>query len=553
MKTGEFDKSLQTLGETVKGLFAAIGDVAGIIGAVGTAASQAGISLTPLGEALDRVHIAMDSIAGQQLLVTFFQGCATAVKTFADNLNPLSPLFESLASTWADVAVPAGTAFSAVVNTISSVLMTILESGAVVEFFNSLATAFSGLSEAGNPIGEMLSTMLTLLGTLMEVLMPVITAVAETLNPVIQALAPILTMIAEVLGSAIVNALTALQPLLDVCVDLISRVSEYLESHPETLEAVQTVLTAIAALLGGALLIAITAVTLVFLGLCKIIEWGLDVFNWIKEKAQEVGDKFAELKVKISEFVDKVKEKWQGLKDKWNEIKTSIATKVEELKNKWNEFKGKISEFVNTIKNKWNELKNKATELKNKIGEAVQTIKNKFEEMKNKIGEIKDKIVNWFKELPDKIKNPLQDIDLLQIGKDIIQGLWDGMKDIWNKAKDWVSGIGNWIKEHKGPKSYDQRLLIPAGRWIMGGFLEGLEDGWKDVRKGIVSMTDEIPSLVSRGVGGTYGLSVDPTVNGTGMSGFGGSVVINEYYPTARPDSVIRDEVARGIRLAATV
>ncbi|MDN2612960.1 hypothetical protein OEZ61_05080, partial [Apilactobacillus sp. EABW-1NA] len=49
-----------------------------------------------------------------------------------------------------------------------------------------------------------------------------------------------------------------------------------------------------------------------------------------------------------------------------------------------------------------------------------------------------------------------------------------------------------WIKQHKGPISYDRTLLIPHGNAIMNGFGEGLNNGFGNVQSDINRMTDNI-------------------------------------------------------------
>lgn len=83
-------------------------------------------------------------------------------------------------------------------------------------------------------------------------------------------------------------------------------------------------------------------------------------------------------------------------------------------------------------------------------------------------------------------------VDLSGNGRSIMQSLWDGMKSIWEGIKGFVSGIAGWIKAHKGPISYDRKLLIPAGQAIMTGFNRGLTDGFSTVQDNVLSMASAI-------------------------------------------------------------
>lgn len=66
---------------------------------------------------------------------------------------------------------------------------------------------------------------------------------------------------------------------------------------------------------------------------------------------------------------------------------------------------------------------------------------------------------------------------LVNAGKNVLGGFWSGLTEKWEAVKKWVGGIATWIKDHKGPVSLDGRLLIPAGKAIMSGFLKGLQSG----------------------------------------------------------------------------
>lgn len=77
-------------------------------------------------------------------------------------------------------------------------------------------------------------------------------------------------------------------------------------------------------------------------------------------------------------------------------------------------------------------------------------------------------------------------------GVSIINGLFEGLQSAWQGVMDFVGGIGNWIAQHKGPISYDRKLLIPAGLAIMGGLDEGLRDRFKDVKDTIFDINSDI-------------------------------------------------------------
>lgn len=103
-------------------------------------------------------------------------------------------------------------------------------------------------------------------------------------------------------------------------------------------------------------------------------------------------------------------------------------------------------------------------------------------------------------------------IDLFGAGSKIIGGFLNGLQSKFEAVKSFVGGIAGWIKDHKGPISYDKRLLIPAGHAIMGGLNSSLLDGFKSVQATVSGMGDRLslamtPQLAFPGaetlVGGT--------------------------------------------------
>ncbi|TGD24342.1 hypothetical protein EGT49_03540 [Companilactobacillus suantsaicola] len=91
--------------------------------------------------------------------------------------------------------------------------------------------------------------------------------------------------------------------------------------------------------------------------------------------------------------------------------------------------------------------------------------------------------------------------DLHSNGHAIMSSFLSGLKSMWGSITSFVGKIGPWIKSHKGPISYDKKLLIPAGQAIMGGLNNGLSAAFEDVKSNVNSMSgfinDEVNSSIN--------------------------------------------------------
>ena len=77
-------------------------------------------------------------------------------------------------------------------------------------------------------------------------------------------------------------------------------------------------------------------------------------------------------------------------------------------------------------------------------------------------------------------------------GQAIMNSFLNGLKAAWGAVKNFVGGIASWIKQHKGPISYDRKLLVPAGKAIMTGLNTGLNSTFGTVQDTVESIAGAI-------------------------------------------------------------
>ncbi|MCS0789516.1 DUF2207 domain-containing protein [Cytobacillus firmus] len=291
-------------------------------------------------------------------------------------------------------------------------------------------------------------------------------------------------------AQAIQDVKTAAEPTLVVIADIISKIAGLISENPKLAATIATIVSAIGILVGifmalapiitsvatmaTALGVSIGSVSIpilaVIAGIAALIAIGVLLYkNWdeIVAKATELWSKVHETweqfklgtqlafeaikqlaSSKIEEMKTAVSEKVTALRDKVSEMWTSAKTKTAEIVESLRTIAGGKFEALRTlVGEKMRLARDKISELwssaKTKTGELVEGLKNiarsKFENLRTAVQEKMSAVKTKVEEIWKKAQGFLENINLLSIGKDIIQGLISGLA---GKAGDIYAKVG---------------------------------------------------------------------------------------------------------------
>ena len=196
----------------------------------------------------------------------------------------------------------------------------------------------------------------------------------------------------------------------------------------------------------------------------------------------------------ISTVVTTVQAVWSGFSafmgSLWNGI-VAVASGV------WNGLVAVISGVWNTIVSVINgAISIVRSVISSGFNGAKAIVQGAMNAMRGVISSIWNAIKGVFRAGVNFIRSVVH-VDLSGQGRAIMNSFFNGLKSVWNSIKSFISHIAGWIKAHKGPISYDRKLLIPAGRAIMEGLNSGLTEQFANVKSNVSTMAEMIANAAT--------------------------------------------------------
>lgn len=198
---------------------------------------------------------------------------------------------------------------------------------------------------------------------------------------------------------------------------------------------------------------------------------------------------------------------WEGIKTiastLFNAAKDVLSTILDAIKSI---FSTAFTAVKDTVTNALNEvvgflsgLPGRAVSaLGDMLGLLTQKGRDLIQGLRNGAEEIVGRVFEFMGGLPDRIAGAIGDVGgiLFDVGKDIIQGLIDGLWDAVPGVEAPLKWVTDRIPDWKGPADVDKHLLRPSGRFVLEGFIAGINDMQSKLRAQLSGVTATVQQTV---------------------------------------------------------
>lgn len=548
--TGTAIKTAATgIGEGIK---IALSGLAPVIRAFGLALRTAGVgNILALGGAIGIAAVGIGAgiaiiAAGLSLIASQGEGVATII-------NAVGQAFATIATAIIGAFAQAIVSVAGVLPTVTSALAQLsplvvafgVAMGAAAPFITALGEAISGIATAITPIVEIISnTFVSVAQIIADTIIQIVQAIAPFSPAITEMVAGIAPSIANIVSS-FSNMFSQISPIIDSLTNLLKmfgeQVSSILESAKGVVEsfggAIRNVLDGVAGIfdsIGNAALnaglgfkslaegvVMITNTSLgdmaaslgaVALGVGKIAGYGSDLSavgsgmtilsNGMMMFAQSAMIATAALAT-FPSLISNLSVVTGSAPASFLVLATAVKTAGTLMATSMQASMAQTLVVVN-----------------NSMTSIVQNVRNNGSQMVAVWRVSGQQLVSATQGFVNSANNTLsqigQGVNLHSNGSALMAGLKSGIDSGWSQITSNVSNMAKWIKDHKGPVSYDRRLLIENGSALMTGLNQGIQTGWRNVMDNISSMAGTIQDVINddySDIGWQIGLGISDGLN----------------------------------------
>lgn len=407
-------------------------------------AFNAAIAANPIGALV----VAIAAVVGA--LVWFFTQTETGKKIWGDFVDFIKGLWTGLVQfftgLWSTISEGATNLWNGAVEVWNSVIEGIKNAwNGIVEFFSALWEGIS--STATTAWTTITETVMAIVQPFIEVFMSIWNGMKDGLGQIFEGIKMIFSGAWELIKSIVMGAVLF---IIDLVTLDFTKMGEDLGLIWESIKsAISMIWDGICTYFSGIISTIIGYFTAAFEGLKTFLS---GIWDSIKATAEAMWNAICQSILGIIDaFVAGAKGLWEGFKSfmsgLWEGIKSTAI-------GMWEGIKSGLGSIIDGI---------------------VSGAQKAWDTMKNGVSNLCSGIKNFF--------SGLANINLWDAGKAILDGFLGGLKTAYDGVKNFIGGIADWIRKHKGPISYDRKLLIPAGKAIMGGFDASLQNSFKDVQR----------------------------------------------------------------------
>lgn len=400
-------------------------------------------------------------VEARPLVAKQFQGLFSSLGMSVD-LSPITSKFQGILTAFQPVITGLQTAFgqlpaffSAIGSAVGPVITTIMDGVSKLDFsgIQTLITAILPAVQAG------FQTFMSIVGPAIDSVVQSFVAMWNAAQPLISilsgALMPVFQILGAYLGGVVKGVLSSVSFAFDALKIAIEFLTPVIDFLVQALNYVQPVLSTIAEWVG---------VAIGMFGNMGTAGQGLSAFT---------------------------KSAWTNIQSAIQTAGNIIRTVIDWIKLAFSGAGNAVGVLKNVFSIAWMGIQDAIRVAKGVIDGVISGIKGAFTSFQSVVSSVGGAVKGVINSIISTIRG-LANIDISGAGRAIMDGFLGGLMSKWGAVTNFVGGIAGWIRDHKGPISYDQVLLKPAGLAIMQGLNTNLKVGFKDVMGTVSGMAGAI-------------------------------------------------------------